>query len=568
MTKIKLAEIAQKMGKTKMDIARETGINRNTINALMKGRVKDVKFSTLEKICKTYGIKMSDILESVDFLEKGKAISGVIKLNRKLYKQEGEIIPFTCWPWALVAGTLNLGHDGRNQGLGQLDLYFKGDYGIVYWDFDSLKNFAALFYESHAEKEKYTKLYNKYLVYSSEIEDIYLKSQDTIPEKIDDLGIRSLFEKLLMAYKGFWECSLFIDAFDTGFDQEKINEVAKEFNFGKGEIEILTTPPEMTFADERKYALLSVIKNFLSSGRKASRERLGVLIEKNKSELGQYRKKFDYYKSNYAYIKHISSEEIESEIRKYLEDIKLLKAEYKKLDQYAKNKQVEVDIVLKNHRLKENPLWFFSQLTYWREHRKKINLMGIHVLDFVLSAVEEKTGIQKKYLHYLSFDEMDNVLKGLIPSATLERRYKDGILVTILGDGYKIFEGVEANSIKEDLEALLSGEARKIPILTGQTASQGYAKGVARIILTQEDFGKFIEGEVLVTSMTRPEFVPLMKKAVAIVTNEGGITCHAAIVSRELGKPCVIGTKNATQVIKDGDLVEVRANHGTVRVLK
>jgi pyruvate,water dikinase len=67
--------------------------------------------------------------------------------------------------------------------------------------------------------------------------------------------------------------------------------------------------------------------------------------------------------------------------------------------------------------------------------------------------------------------------------------------------------------------------------------------------------------------MTRPEFVPLMKKAAGIVTDEGGITCHAAIISRELGKPCIIGTQTATQIIKDGDLVEVRANHGTVRIL-
>jgi pyruvate,water dikinase len=65
--------------------------------------------------------------------------------------------------------------------------------------------------------------------------------------------------------------------------------------------------------------------------------------------------------------------------------------------------------------------------------------------------------------------------------------------------------------------------------------------------------------------MTRPDYVPAMKKAAAIVTNEGGITCHAAIVSRELGIPCIIGTKIATEVFKDGDVVEVNANHGWVR---
>lgn len=96
----------------------------------------------------------------------------------------------------------------------------------------------------------------------------------------------------------------------------------------------------------------------------------------------------------------------------------------------------------------------------------------------------------------------------------------------------------------------------------------GHAKGRAKIILTQNDFSKFEDGDILVSGMTRPEFVPLMKRAKAIVTNEGGITCHAAIVSRELGKPCIIGTKNATTQIKEGDWIEVRATHGTIRILK
>ena len=67
--------------------------------------------------------------------------------------------------------------------------------------------------------------------------------------------------------------------------------------------------------------------------------------------------------------------------------------------------------------------------------------------------------------------------------------------------------------------------------------------------------------------MTRPEFVPAMQKAAAIVTDEGGLTCHAAIISREMRKPCVIATKNATKVLKDGMLVEVNADHSAVRIL-
>ncbi len=68
--------------------------------------------------------------------------------------------------------------------------------------------------------------------------------------------------------------------------------------------------------------------------------------------------------------------------------------------------------------------------------------------------------------------------------------------------------------------------------------------------------------------MTRPEYVPAMRKAAAIVTDEGGLLCHAAIISRELGIPCVTGTRIATKVFKDGDLIEVRANHGLVRKIR
>ena len=68
--------------------------------------------------------------------------------------------------------------------------------------------------------------------------------------------------------------------------------------------------------------------------------------------------------------------------------------------------------------------------------------------------------------------------------------------------------------------------------------------------------------------MTRPDYIVAMKKAGAIVTNEGGITCHAAIVSRELGIPCVIGTKHATKILKNGDFIEVDADNGIIRILE
>jgi len=106
--------------------------------------------------------------------------------------------------------------------------------------------------------------------------------------------------------------------------------------------------------------------------------------------------------------------------------------------------------------------------------------------------------------------------------------------------------------------------------LKGTVASLGPAsiKGRVQIILKNDQVGNFKAGNILVTVMTSPFFVPAMKKAAAIVTDEGGLTCHAAIVSRELEIPCIIGTKFASKVLHDGDLVEVDANRGIVKKIK
>ena len=96
--------------------------------------------------------------------------------------------------------------------------------------------------------------------------------------------------------------------------------------------------------------------------------------------------------------------------------------------------------------------------------------------------------------------------------------------------------------------------------------STGVAEGKAKIVYLKKDFAKFNKGDILVAPMTRPEFVPLMRKAAAIVTDQGGITSHASIISRELGKPCIVGTKVATKVIKDNQIIEVNANHGVVKL--
>ncbi len=101
-------------------------------------------------------------------------------------------------------------------------------------------------------------------------------------------------------------------------------------------------------------------------------------------------------------------------------------------------------------------------------------------------------------------------------------------------------------------------------ILTGQPASPGVVTGIVNILKSAKEINKIKRGDILVTDMTTPDFVPAMKRAVAIVTNKGGQTSHAAIVSRELGVPCVVGTKTATTTLKQGRVITVDGAAGKV----
>ncbi|PIN73502.1 phosphoenolpyruvate synthase [Candidatus Woesearchaeota archaeon CG10_big_fil_rev_8_21_14_0_10_45_16] len=101
-------------------------------------------------------------------------------------------------------------------------------------------------------------------------------------------------------------------------------------------------------------------------------------------------------------------------------------------------------------------------------------------------------------------------------------------------------------------------------VLRGETACRGIISGPVRIVLSMDDLSKVQKGDILVATMTTPDYVPAMQRAAAIVTDEGGMTAHAAIVSREMGTPCIVGTEHATKVLKDGQVITVYATKGIV----
>lgn len=125
---------------------------------------------------------------------------------------------------------------------------------------------------------------------------------------------------------------------------------------------------------------------------------------------------------------------------------------------------------------------------------------------------------------------------------------------------------LKQNIHETKVEKTADGEVKvaQTPILKGRAASPGMGTGKVVILKSPKEIEKVKAGDILVTKMTSPDFVPAMKKAAAIVTDEGGATSHAAIVSRELGIPCVVGTGDATKKLKDGFIVTVSGTDGVV----
>ncbi|MBN1386082.1 hypothetical protein JW968_03855 [Candidatus Woesearchaeota archaeon] len=204
---------------------------------------------------------------------------------------------------------------------------------------------------------------------------------------------------------------------------------------------------------------------------------------------------------------------------------------------------------------------YFERFQEARVYAEPVFGKTIEFMNKLAEIHAKKTGYPAELIKTMTRDEFDAYLqgKGLPSKEILEERNKKSAFL-FHNKELLVVTGKDADLVED----IVLGEKHQDEI-KGSSAYPGKAKGRVKIVMDPEKTAGFKEGDILVAGMTRPEYVPLMEKAAAIVTDGGGILCHAAIVARELKKPCVIGTKVATKVFKDGDLVEVDANKGVVR---
>lgn len=181
-----------------------------------------------------------------------------------------------------------------------------------------------------------------------------------------------------------------------------------------------------------------------------------------------------------------------------------------------------------------------------------------------LAAMARALDLPLPWLHRLTHEEVLAGLRGA-PLPDLAAR-EAGMALLAAGGRLHVLTGDEAHRLRTHAEG---GAARPAgDVLTGLGASPGIVRGVVRIVAGPAEGAKVGQGDILVTDMTEPDLALACGRSAAIVTDLGGMLCHAAIVSRELGIPCVLGTGQATRWLRDGDLVEVDGAAGRVVVLR
>jgi phosphohistidine swiveling domain-containing protein len=292
-------------------------------------------------------------------------------------------------------------------------------------------------------------------------------------------------------------------------------------------------------------------------------------------------------------VKFYRGEADENEFDKYVAE-RFLKD--KKFSNFATGRLMELTDQLKKFLAEEIKLTKFNIEKFWKlvdEHfayhlaifwaadylaRKKIkddNKKLINILrkariynEHILPNIEKWLVSKNRGCLLLTKSECENfILKGVWPPLVELNRRKKGVFVYFDSQNKVLLSGEKAikqNKIFENI--FLARFNLKDRMLRGVGVSSGKIRGRVKLIKKFQDFNKVKKGEIVVAPMTRPAYNAFLRKAGAIITDEGSALCHAAIIARELKILAIVGTKIATKVLHDGDLVEVDADKGIVKI--
>lgn len=200
------------------------------------------------------------------------------------------------------------------------------------------------------------------------------------------------------------------------------------------------------------------------------------------------------------------------------------------------------------------------ELIYLQTYRLDVFFLAHYYALPLFHRIADENGIEVREIVHCTGDEISAMLKGKArPSRSeISQRLESYALIEESGV-FRVYSGSEVVKVRSSVTDEIS--------VKGTVASRGRATGKAKLLLSVDDIKKVNKGDIIVAPMTHPQLVPAIAKSAGIITDFGGLLCHAAIISREFGIPCIVGTVKATAIFKDGDKVELNAYDGTARRL-
>ena len=332
----------------------------------------------------------------------------------------------------------------------------------------------------------------------------------------------------------------------------------QKFTLSPEQMNVLTTPTRKSYTTVEEEEMLNIVY---------------CLLEKKDPNqlLKEHSEKYFWMLNSYADTKYLDEKYFfsvaEDIIKKGIgleEKEKIKKNNETRLIE-IKEKSRALQTELKMTEQDKKLVKFIDYFTCFQDDRKAFSIKANHYTDLFMKELGRRAGLHYDLVKFICPQEYADVLRGGFELMRLKTRQKH-FSIFFKATGTEIYEGTESE--KQEQNVLGIEIDKNLSEFEGVRAMGGKVVGRVRKIMQLADLGTMQNDEILVTTMTSPDFVVAMRKAKAIVTDQGGVTCHAAVISRELGLPCVIGTSIATRVLNTGDLVEVRANHGIVRILE
>ncbi len=271
----------------------------------------------------------------------------------------------------------------------------------------------------------------------------------------------------------------------------------------------------------------------------------------------------------------IDKDHARKEIENIVSDSQKFHEEVKKMDELTSAIEKRNEILEKDTSVQVRLADTMGHASVLRFDLQTCVLCILKYADNFIKIAQKKYGLSNEHMSSYFFDEILDLIRNgkKVDEKILQKRQK-GFLKIYTQKEIKIYTAEEAHAQIKDLLKFRENEIKNTKEVAGTIASwpnkdQDKITGRAFVLTTaygaEEKLKNFNSGDILIATQTHPNLVPQMKTAVAIVTDEGGITCHAAIVSRELSKPCIIGTKLASKIFKTGDNIELDLKNGSVK---